>query len=279
MTASPETKSIVPVHRLSEAFRAEELAGLRLATLARLIGLGVISLWNLIAVAAPILYYYESVLILFMLSGAAHYSLRKRWPARIGLSYAFASLDVLLLILTYIVLNGQLVPDWPTPMLLCTLRFVYYFLIVMSVGLSYSPKLTVWTGVLSVLGWSGVLLWVIGQPEAILPYRQLDFNECLQLHLSGEFVDLGTHLEEMIAPCIFTGFLSVVVLRPRRLVIQEVETARQRANLARYFSPNIVDELAGGDAPLGSGRRQIVAALFLTWSGLLGWLRLCSRNT
>jgi adenylate cyclase len=36
-----------------------------------------------------------------------------------------------------------------------------------------------------------------------------------------------------------------------------------RANLARYFSPNIVDELANQDQPLGPARRQDVAVLFV----------------
>ncbi|WP_395711089.1 adenylate/guanylate cyclase domain-containing protein [Reyranella sp.] len=38
---------------------------------------------------------------------------------------------------------------------------------------------------------------------------------------------------------------------------------RARANLARYFSPNIVDLLADSDEPLGPVRRQTVAVLFV----------------
>jgi adenylate cyclase len=38
---------------------------------------------------------------------------------------------------------------------------------------------------------------------------------------------------------------------------------RARSNLARYFSPNIVEMLAAQDEPLGAVRRQTVAVLFL----------------
>jgi adenylate cyclase len=38
---------------------------------------------------------------------------------------------------------------------------------------------------------------------------------------------------------------------------------RARSNLARYFSPNIVDMLAAQDEPLGAVRRQTVAVLFV----------------
>jgi len=40
------------------------------------------------------------------------------------------------------------------------------------------------------------------------------------------------------------------------------DTAQARANLSRYFSPKLVEELAGRDQPLGPVRRQNVAVLF-----------------
>ena len=215
-----------PARRLLQAFRAEEIAGLRLTTQARLIGLGVIIGWNVIAVPAPFLYYYSSVLFVFMLNSGVHYVLRKKWPERTGLSFLFASIDVILLILTFVFLNGHLVPDWPLPMLLRTSRFVYFFLIVIVVALSYSPKLTLWTGISSALGWSAVLLWVSMQPVSILPHRQQRLDAYLKLQLTPEFVDLGARVEEIVVLCIFTGFLSMVVWRSRRLVVQQAETAR-----------------------------------------------------
>lgn len=49
----------------------------------------------------------------------------------------------------------------------------------------------------------------------------------------------------------------------RQLDRQRAEAERARANLARYFSPNIVDLLAEQDEPLGPVRRQMVAVLFV----------------
>ncbi|MBV9703416.1 MAG: adenylate/guanylate cyclase domain-containing protein, partial [Methylobacteriaceae bacterium] len=45
---------------------------------------------------------------------------------------------------------------------------------------------------------------------------------------------------------------------------------RMRANLARYFSPNIVEVLAEQDEPLGPVRRQDVAVLFADIVGFTG---------
>jgi len=49
----------------------------------------------------------------------------------------------------------------------------------------------------------------------------------------------------------------------RGLDRERAAAERARANLARYFSPNIVDLLADSDEPLGPVRRQTVAVLFV----------------
>jgi len=49
----------------------------------------------------------------------------------------------------------------------------------------------------------------------------------------------------------------------RELDQQRADAERARTNLARYFSPNIVDLLAEQDEPLGPVRRQMVAVLFV----------------
>ena len=76
-------------------------------------------------------------------------------------------------------------------------------------------------------------------------------------------MNLPSHVEQIIIFLLFSGFLAVVVWRSRRLVIRQAVVARERANLARYFSPTMVDELAGRDEPLGPIRRQDVAVMFV----------------
>jgi len=51
--------------------------------------------------------------------------------------------------------------------------------------------------------------------------------------------------------------------RVKEIERRRAAAERARANLARYFSPNIVELLAERDEPLGAVRRQIVAVLFV----------------
>jgi adenylate cyclase len=62
----------------------------------------------------------------------------------------------------------------------------------------------------------------------------------------------------------------------RELDQQRAEAERARANLSRYFSPNIVDLLADSDEPLGPVRRQQVAVLFVD---IVGFTRMAEAMT
>jgi adenylate cyclase len=62
----------------------------------------------------------------------------------------------------------------------------------------------------------------------------------------------------------------------RGLDQQRAEAERARANLSRYFSPNIVDLLADSDEPLGPVRRQTVGVLFVD---IVGFTRMAEAMT
>jgi adenylate cyclase len=62
----------------------------------------------------------------------------------------------------------------------------------------------------------------------------------------------------------------------RQLDRERADAERARTNLARYFSPNIVDLLADSDEPLGPVRRQQVAVLFVD---IVGFTRMAEAMT
>ncbi len=62
--------------------------------------------------------------------------------------------------------------------------------------------------------------------------------------------------------------------RIRELDRQRAAAERARANLARYFSPNLVTMLADRDEPLGPVRREMVAVLFLD---IVGFTRMAEH--
>ncbi|MDJ0949005.1 MAG: adenylate/guanylate cyclase domain-containing protein [Alphaproteobacteria bacterium] len=250
------------------AFQAEEMAGRRLATTALLTGIAVIAVWLFIQVGPPRVWFYQVILGLFALIFIANYSLSQSRFARPWQSYVLMSLAVALLAFTLVVPN-PFVENWPTQTRLRYGNFVYMLAFLAPIALSYSPKLMIWAGLSAAAAWIAGVVWVTGLPGTMTWLNQPDLgrpmtsDELLAAYLDPRFVDLEARVQEVIVVLLMAGVLALVVWRSRRLVMRQISVARERANLARYFPPTVVDQLADLDDPLGEVRAQPVAVMFV----------------
>ncbi len=138
---------------------------------------------------------------------------------------------------------------------------------------------------------------VVGRPlhEVIIPatYREGHVEGLNRYLTSGESRMLGRRVETVALRADGTLFpidmaVSAVQLRGRRLFTaflrditerrefqnQLTEAERKRASLARYFSPNMVDELMQTGGDLDTARLQMVAVLFVD---MIGFTRISAR--
>jgi len=84
----------------------------------------------------------------------------------------------------------------------------------------------------------------------------------LAAYFDPNYASVLKYQNEMIAFLLVSAGLALLVRRSRSLVAERAEAERERGNLARYFSPKVVDILAERDEPLGRVRRQAVGVLF-----------------
>ncbi len=264
--------------RLEAAFRIERLAALRLATRARLGALVVIALWLFVWVSPPRIYFLESLMALFAIFALIHYRLATGHPDWPWLNYAMVAGDMALLSFTMVGYDLIFGGAWPPQMMLRNGTFVYFFVFVAIVALSYSPRLTLWAGLAGALAWWFGVRLIVAQPGTLtMPHRPSDMPSApaLVAHLDAHFVDLDVITQDTVVLLIVAGILAAGAWRTRRLVLREAVAARERANLARYFSPRIVDRLAEADEPLSQVRVQPVAVLF---ADIVGFTRRSERE-
>jgi len=95
-------------------------------------------------------------------------------------------------------------------------------------------------------------------------------------YLDPNFVSVLKYESEIITFLVVAAGLALLVRRSRILVAERAEAERERSNLARYFSPKVVDVLAERDEPLGRVRRQAVGVLF---ADLVGFTTLAEDMT
>ncbi len=260
--------------RLEQAFRKEELAGLKLAARARLMALVVVAVWLFIWTDPQRTYILEILLVVFAVTGLAHYRLRRRYPSSPWLGYLFVGLDFALLAFSTVGLDLVIETRWPPQMGMRNGTFVYFFIFLALLALSHRPRLMIWAGLSGAVAWSAVVWALIALPGTVTPFGQ-DFAsaaDALAVHLDPRFIDIGVWQQDVIVLLLVAGVLALATWRGRRLVQRQAEAERQRGNLARYFSPNMVDELARRDEPLDAVRHQPVAVLF---ADIVGFTQVC----
>ncbi len=78
-------------------------------------------------------------------------------------------------------------------------------------------------------------------------------------------------LQEVVVFILVALILSIAVRRFGDLLLGHAALERERTNLARYFSPNVVEELSHNDEPLKQVRTQDVAVLFVDIVGFTAY--------
>ena len=256
-----------------KTFRQESVSGLKMATIGRTAAM--VAITPLVIYLVPgNAYWFELLFIaLVALLGVVHYWTVRRRPERLWWGYVFAVVDAVVIVCSLIYPNPMIDAGWPPQMQLRNGVVVYLFIVVALGGLTYSPPLTLWTGLTLAVAWAIGVAWLASFPDSVVTLPQgiePTVDSYLQLVLSKGFIDLNVHLQSGFVLLVVTTILAGIVWRSRRLVLRQATTAREHANLARYFPPGIVEQLSNQERPLEQAREQQGAVLFTDIVGFTG---------
>jgi adenylate cyclase len=265
--------------RLEAAFARQERRGLMLAAGARSVGVLVIVLW--VALSNPerglVHAWVFGTALLFAVTGLVQFWLYARDLAPALAPYLFALVDSLVLAAVFVVPNPFAPAVLPVAIPLRYGNFVFFFILLMQMAFSFRPRLLLWTGLCGAAAWTLAFLWVITRPGVMAGAApRLDQPSGLAAYLDPNYVSVLKYEGEVIAFLVVAAGLALLVRRSRILVAERAEAERERTNLARYFSPKVVDVLAERDEPLGRVRRQAVGVLF---ADLVGFTTLAEDMT
>lgn len=240
--------------------------GLLLAVRARWVALAVT------AVTLPIInptwdvLYYVAMLSLFAAIGWAQLKVGKNTGrSRPELFLMFC--DLALLTFLSVVPNPWSTVNWPLAMQFRFDTFIYFFIFLATATLAYSWRTVVAMGAWTSGLWAVAVAWVYLLPEthAALSERvRAATGSDIRLFeiIDPAAIGVGGRFQEIIVFMIVAMILALAARRSNALLISHAGIERERTNLARYFSPNVVEELSKNDDPLKQVRTQDVAVLF-----------------
>lgn len=239
--------------------------GLQLAIRARWIALAVIAVMSPIVNPYWDVLYYEAMLLVFALIGWAQLKVGKAGVSRPELFLMLCDLAVLTFII--VVPNPWRTADWPAPAVLHFNNFLYFFVLLASATLAYSWRTVVTMGVWASVLWCIGVFWIWLQPVDQAMTERLRAavggDERLLRAIDPSSLYLPGRFQEVVILMIVAATLALAVRRSNNLLLSHASVERERTNLARYFSPTVVQELSKNDEPLKQVRTQNVAVLFV----------------
>ena len=257
--------------RLRDALAREERAGYRYVLYGWLFALLVVSLYLLATIPLGRTVYYLGIILVFAAVGLTGEWIRRAWPRRAGISMgAILLVQISLLTAVLIVPDPLIASQAPPQIAFRTANFLYLYAFVIGTVLSYSPVLMLWAGFIGVVDWS-ISFWIVYRlPDTVsrgrtslLDLPNLTLKERLAIFLDPHYMSFVIFRTQVLLLLLTSAILAFAVWRSRRLVLRQMVAESAHANLARYFSPDIVDELAAGSYAINSSRAENVGVLFV----------------
>lgn len=265
--------------RLRLRLQEEEHNGLAFAFRFRLIALGVVAVWLLFAAGPARVGIGVGACVTMMLSAWIVYALRSSPYAR-AIQLAVTVLDVTVITIgTIVPIPGAENGLWLEQVFGRRSLFLYLVIYLTASALSYSVRTVILTGATSLVALIGSFVWTaLDQARAsnidLLGAAKLwPAARAIFARLIGPgFVTPEAFLvQQLIFMTLCTGFIAVAVWRARAHLGRTLSAEGERNNLARYFSPNLVDRLAGGGHDFEAGRESKATVLFVD---VVGFTRL-----
>ena len=192
--------------------------------------------------------------------GLAQFEAMRRWPTFSWLKFAFIAVDCAYLA-WLLIMRHSFANDLP-PVTLAVKEGALLFFVAFLVhgAFSYSPRFILWTGACITVAWGAVVAAAALQPGTFVTLS--GGGDVWREYGDPDYLPVIKVVYDYVILAFLTLGLAVAVWRSRRLVLAAAASERARANLARHFSPKVVDELSAREHPFGQTRRQAVAVLF-----------------
>ena len=248
------------------ALESHKREGLELAVRARWIAMALTGVllvflnpqWNVL--------WYHFILLLICANGWLIRRAGQVGQSRIELFLIF--LDLLIMTLGMIVPNPFSDDVRPLAMQYRFDNFQYFFIILAAGTLAYSWRTVIaigsWTAAMWTAGW--IIAWWVSTP---MPGLSEKVAEALKGYPDvAEWLDPNSFMvrlrvQQVVVFVMVAVTLGVSMRRLNLLLMSNAGLERERANLSRYFSPNVVEELSQNDEPLKQVRKESIAVLFI----------------
>lgn len=270
VVAAPDSQYVVA------ALENHKRQGLELAVKARWIAMAIFAVFVVLMHPQFEVIYHLFIMGLLCLNGWFMRRVGRVGRSRLELLLIFV--DLLLMTVGIVGPNPLSVDAMPLAMQYRFENFIYFFVILAVGTMAYSWRTVIAIGVWTLVMWMtalAILWWFTTPTPGLTEAAAAAFGDGSDLF---KFLDpndymLRLRVQEVIVFLIVAITLGISARRTNRLLLDNAGLERERTNLSRYFSPNVVEKLSQNDEPLKQVRIENVAVLFID---IIGFTRLAA---
>ena len=246
----------------------------------RLAALLLIAIWTTLRIEPPTLFHYLFLIGLLAAVGYLQVPLA-RVRNRSGRLAQAAVIFFEMAILAYALIAPPpgAPPEWSMAMQFRLGSFGYVFMFIALAALTYSPGMAIWTAFSAVVVWGTAMLVALGEGNTytiidLSRFQAMDGATLRRTLLDPDYLSAVERVQEGLLAIVLATIVALACARARRLVQREIKSSAERANLARYFSPDLVEDLATRGTFGTAVARPEAAVLF---ADLVGFTRLSEK--
>ena len=187
--------------------------------------------------------------------------LRLALSYRISLPAWFLALSVIadMLLLLGIIWSFHIDYGQPPAFYLKAPTLLYVFLFISIRALRFDSRYVVLAGVVASAGWLLMIGYAIVYDSGVQAVTR-DYVE----YLTANRILLGAEFDKIITIALVTAILAVAIMRARRTLVRSAEEHAAAVALARFFSPEIADQIVQAQEEIHAGEGQQRDAAILT---------------
>lgn len=273
---APDVEETPDSQYVIEALENHKREGLELAVKARWVAMSIFAVFVVLVHPEFEVIYHLGIMALLCLNGWFMRRVGRVGRSKTELLLIFA--DLFLMTLGMVGPNPLSTDGLPLAMQYRFDNFIYFFVILAVGTMAYSWRTVIAIGVWTMGMWMvGLgLSWWFSTPVAELSEAAAlayGGDEALMKFLDPNSYVVQLRIQEVIVFLIVAVTLAIAARRSNLLLLSNAGLERERANLSRYFSPNVVEQLSQNDEPLKQVRIENVAVLFID---IVGFTRLAA---
>lgn len=190
--------------------------------------------------------------------------LRLAYAGRLTPALRAASVIVDMTLLTVTIWGFHIEYGQPAAFYLKAPTFAYFFIFIALRTLSFSPGDVLLAGGSAALGWLALLLYAVAVPGGVDLVTR-DYVE----YMTAAKILVGGEIDKIVSLLLVAALLALAAARSRQLLEQAASEQASVAQMARFFPPDVAEQLIEADELLrpGQGEAREAAAMFIDLRG------------